>query len=165
MQKNRNKMPIITMEQPKAEIVSKYYLIFDEKGLCFCISLTKCDVTNLPPNAVAISDDEHTLYKSVWEKELQNITLVKDKIILVDKYTPEQIKDREAEAAKLKLTSEAKTLLRMTDRFETHPYSNMMTEAERIMFREWRLEILEVSIGVTSIMPETPEFIKKLLEL
>lgn len=40
-----------------------------------------------------------------------------------------------------------------------------MTELELLAFKEWRDFLLSVTTGKLKILPETPEFIKKLLEL
>ncbi len=149
----------------EAEIVTSYYLVFDKNSMCIGISLYKRDVSTFTDDILAITDAEHAKYKEVWDKELQAITLVKNKITLVDKYTPEQIKERDAESIKVKLISEAKDLLRLTDRFSLSPYIESLTELERTALNDLRAVWLSVAKGVIKILPETPEFVKKLLEL
>lgn len=152
-------------QNPEADILTSYYLVFDKNSVCIGISLYKRDVSTFTDDILAITDAEHAKYKEVWDKELQTITLVKNKITLVDKYTPEQIKEREVESVKVKLISEAKALLQMTDRFSLSPYTESLTELERTALNDLRAVWLSVAKGVIKILPETPEFIKKLLEL
>lgn len=123
------------------------------------------DIQYIPEGGIAITDAEQAKYLKIMELQLQNIILVKGKITITDIYTPEQIKERESEAAAAKILAEARTLLRLSDRFESPPYINNMTEIEKLAFKEWRAFLLNVATGKLKVLPETPEFVKNLLEL
>lgn len=85
-----------------------------------------------------------------------------DGIKLKYKYTAAQI---DAINAELNLTNKAKDLLRETDRFKLSPYTDILTELERTALNDLRAVLLSVAKGTIKVMPEIPEFVKKLLEL
>lgn len=74
-------------------------------------------------------------------------------------------KEQEAKSKTKAMVFEAKSLLSRTDRFELPLYKNIITEAERTTFNAWRAKLLEVAMEIIKVMPEAPEFVKKLLEL
>lgn len=119
----------------------------------------------LPDGAIVITSKQHSDYLSALNSQLKDVKLISNKITIVDKYTPEELAKREADAAKLKLISEAKTLLQMTDKFSLSPYIESLTELERTALNDLRAVWLSVAKGTIKVMPETPEFVKKLLEL
>lgn len=85
-----------------------------------------------------------------------------DGIKLKYKYTSAQI---DAINAELNLTNKAKELLGETDRFKLSPYTDILTELERTALNDLRAVLLSVAKGTIKVMPEIPEFVKKLLEL
>lgn len=74
-------------------------------------------------------------------------------------------KEQEAKSKTKAMVFEAKSLLSRTDRFDLPLYKNIITEAERTTFNAWRAKLLEVAMEIIKVMPEAPEFVKKLLEL
>lgn len=119
----------------------------------------------LPDGAIIITSEQHSDYLSALNSQLKDIKVVSNKITIVDKYTPEELAKREAETIRVKLISEAKDLLRLTDRFNFSPYMESLTELERTALSDLRAVWLSVTKGTIKVMPEIPEFVKKLLEL
>ncbi len=78
------------------------------------------------------------------------------------KYTDQELK---IIIDNLELNNKVRSLLSRSDKLELPPYINIMTEIEQLAFKEWRAFLLDVAMGKLKTLPETPEFIKKLLEL
>lgn len=56
-------------------------------------------------------------------------------------------------------------MLAKTDRFEHDVYQSKMKDGESNEFDTWRIELLDVALGDSSVIPITPEFMNKFLEL
>lgn len=154
---------VMTKSKFKTEVLNGKKIKFEEP-----IEELKEDAPNvhyIPAGGIAISDEEQVKYLKIMELQLQQISLVNGEIVITDIYTPEEIKERESEVAASKVINEAKTLLRSSDRFESPPYINNMTELEKLAFKEWRAFLLNAATGKLKTLPVVPEFVKKLLEL
>ncbi|MBX9866090.1 MAG: hypothetical protein K2Y14_04190 [Burkholderiales bacterium] len=119
----------------------------------------------LPENAFIIDGDQHDEYLNALNSQLKNIILVDGEIQIVDKYTPEELAARQAIEVAQALRNQANRMLIQTDRFEHDVYQAKMQGNEPDEFDVWRIELLDVALGDGSVMPTTPEFMQKFLEL
>lgn len=75
--------------------------------------------------------------------------------------TPEELAQRTAQQVK----TAANSMLLNTDRFEHEVYKAKMQGNEPNEFDAWRAELLDVALGDNNIMPTTPEFMDKFLQI
>lgn len=100
--------------------------------------------------------------------DVTNLSFAKGNVATYDgtqlkfKYTDQELK---IVIDHLELNNTAKSLLNQSDRFELPLYQNNMTELEQLEFSQWRAQLLDVAMGITSVIPEMPSFTKKLLDL
>lgn len=124
------------------------------------------DTSELASNVVIINTaEELDTYLIAHNTGLKNIVLVNGEIQIVDKYTPAELAARQAQEAAQTLINQANAMLIKTDRFEHDVYQAKMRDGESDEFDAWRIELLDVALGESSVMPTTPEFMNKFLEL
>jgi len=119
----------------------------------------------LPANAIIITSEQYAEYLAVLNNQLQDVVLVGNTIKIINKFTKTELKALQITNAQQTLKDQANTMLIQSDRFNVIPYRDKMHAVQQEEFDAWRAELLSVALGESSIMPTTPEFLQKFLEL
>lgn len=158
----------------------RYYIIFDQDGKFRFLStsptllitninedeegnIQEITIEDLPAGAISISEEDRSTFLAALNSQLKNIVLINNEIQVVDKYTPEELADKQAAETKQQELNNANYLLIQSIKFESGVYQRKMTLNQKEEFVMWQDSLLDFINGEINLLPITPEFINLLL--
>ena len=108
---------------------------------------------NIPTDIIEISNGQHSDYLEALNNDSKDIILVNGEIQIVDKYTPEELEDKQIERDKQLLINQAKALLRASDyRLIPDEYAELTTEQQTELLA-YRAQLRLVARGESTELP------------
>ena len=131
--------------------MTNFYIMFDEqnKFAGFSIGSSK---TN---KARAVSEADHQKYITALDSGLKDVILSGDNIVIVDKYTTEELQEQESKLRKERAVNQAKILLKENDYRWSNPIKwAEYSEAKRTAVIAYYKGLVAVINGETDNIPE-----------
>ncbi len=154
---NGIKENITVMEFVKETITRKVQAKDKDGNLVFDI----IEITPLPENSFVITPEQHGEYLNALNSQLKDVVLVDGEIKIVDKYTHEELAQKEFEQAKIVLITKAQSLLNKNDYRQTKAigcmYSDEKKQAVLDYMEALREVIRQAELGNLTELP-TPSF-------
>lgn len=108
----------------------------------------------LPENAVIITNEQHEQYLTALNSQLQQVVLVDGEIQIVDKYTPEELAQKEAQENKQLLIAQANSQIHRDEHLWNNQILwNRYTNEQKTILTNYYDDLIAVTRGESDILP------------